>query len=114
MPSIFSKHRRLNPKFARHDWKGIIMNDAKIEELLRKAPRPAVPSHLRNQLEANISLLRPASPSRQETGAAPLFARWFPAASFAAFFLLCLAAVGVQTKAVWTLQKENELLRAVA
>jgi TolA-binding protein len=90
------------------------MNDAKVEELLRKSPRPAAPSHLRHQLEATISLPRTTNPSRQEPGAAPLFTRWFPAASFAVFFLVCLAAVGMQTKAVWTLQKENELLRAAA
>ena len=42
----------------------------------------------------------------------PLVRRWFPAVSFAALFLSCILAIGVQTNRIVALHRENESLLA--
>lgn len=88
------------------------MNDQKIEELLRRTPRLVPPDGLLEELKREIPTMRAQVilPRRRET--ASFFRRWFPAISFAAFFLICAAVLGVQTNALLQLKKENEALRA--
>ena len=91
------------------------MNDEQIERLLHKALRPPAPLGLSERLQADIAL-----PRRSESGPvdriemAPFIRRWFPAISFAAIFLSCILAIGVQTLQIGELKRDSETLRASA
>lgn len=89
------------------------MNDEHIEELLRKAPRPAAPAGLAEKLRADISLPRRAerpAPGRPEP--VSWFRGRFPALAFTAACLVCLMILGVQTKEIAGLKRDNAALRA--
>ncbi len=91
------------------------MNDERIEQLLRKAPRPPAPAGLLERLQTDI-----ARPRRIETRpvnsveAAPSIGRWFPALSFAVLFLSCLVLIAVQTNQIAGLKQENATLQSTA
>src|SRR6266404_751295 len=89
------------------------MTDQNIEKLLRKAPRVAPPPGLLKKLQADAGLPRrlESTPANQPN-AASLLRRWFPAISFAAIFLSCIVAIGVQTNQIVGLKRENEKMRA--
>src|SRR5881394_3554844 len=90
-----------------------IMNDEQIERFLRKAPRPTAPAGLLGELQSNIALPRGSgSASVNQSETRPFVRRWLPAISFAAIFLSCILAIGVQTSQIVGLQRENESLRA--
>ena len=87
------------------------MNDQQIERLLQKAPRPPAPVGLSERLQADIALPRVAGSGpvdRSQT--TPFVRRWFPAVSFAAIFLSCILAIGVQTRQIGELKRDNETL----
>ena len=91
------------------------MNDERIEQLLRKAPRSPAPAGLLETLRRDITLprrmeVRPMNP----TGATPFIWRWFPTVSFAAIFLACIAAIAVQTNQITGLKQENATLQTSA
>ena len=91
------------------------MNDEQIERLLHKAPRPPAPVGLSERLQADIALPRRAeSGPVNRTETAPFIRRWFPAISFAAIFLSCILAIGVQTLQIGELKRDSETLRASA
>jgi hypothetical protein len=88
------------------------MNENEIENLLRKAPRPAAPPQLKEQLIADITLPRSFRPQQPE----PSFAespwrRWIPAMSFGVLLLGCLVVLGVQGEHLLKLRDENAALR---
>jgi hypothetical protein len=92
-----------------------IMNDERIEQLLRKAPRSPAPAGLLEQLRVDIALprrieLRPAN--RMES--LPFIRRWFSAISFAVIFVSCIVAIAVQTNQIVGLKRENAILRTSA
>ena len=85
------------------------MNDEQIERLLHKALRPPAPVGLSERLQADIALPRRAeSGPVNRTEPAPFIRRWFPAISFAAIFLSCMLAIGVQTLQIGELKRESE------
>ena len=91
------------------------MNDERIEQLLRKAPRSPAPAGLLEQLRTDIALprrieTRPVHPVK----AMPWFRRWFPAISFAIVFLACIVAIAVQTNQIAGLKHENATLQTLA
>ncbi len=91
------------------------MNDERIEQLLRKAPRSPAPAGLLETLRKDITLprrmeVRPMNP----TGATPFIWRWFPTVSFAAIFLACIVAIAVQTNQITGLKQENATLQTSA
>ena len=89
------------------------MNDAQIESLLRRPPRPAAPAGLKAQLLADIRL--PKSGAGALSGislSAPFWRRWFPALSFGALLLGCFVMVAWQSSQWWSLRRENHTLRA--
>ncbi len=91
------------------------MNDERIEQLLRKAPRSPAPAGMLDKLRTDIALprqveTRPVNP----TDAVPFIRRWFPAISFAAIFLACIVAIEVQTNQIAGLKHENATLRTSA
>jgi hypothetical protein len=88
------------------------MNDETIEKLLRKAPGVVVPEGLRDRLQAQIALPNPEPRSTRRYDTRPWLRRWMPALSFAAFFVACVVAIGVQTNVLTDLKRENESLRA--
>jgi hypothetical protein len=88
------------------------MNEEKIEEILRKAPEATVPPGLLEQLQAQIRLPKVAPHRADPFDARPWLRRWLPALSFAAFFITCLVAIGIQTSILYELKRENEALRA--
>jgi hypothetical protein len=91
------------------------MNDEQIERLLHKAPRPPAPVGLSERLQADIALPRVAeSAPLDRTETTPFIRRWFPAISFAAIFLSCILTIGVQTRQIGGLKRDNETLRASA
>lgn len=89
------------------------MTDTHIENLLRKAPRPAPPAGLKAQLMTNIALPRTAEARRPERNfSLPLWRRWFPALAFGMIFLTCCIILAVQTSQFLELRRENDSLRA--
>src|SRR5437016_8041579 len=89
------------------------MTDQDIEKLLRKAPRVAPPRGLLEKLQADVGLpLRMESAPVNRPSVASLLRRWFPAISFAAIFLSCIVAIGVQTNQIVGLKRDNEKMRA--
>lgn len=86
------------------------MNDAQIESLLRKAPRPSGPPGLKQQLVADIRL--PQSHVSPVVDTAPFWRRWFPAFAVGLLFLGCLIVLGVQTSQLLDLRRENTALQA--
>src|SRR6185436_15606123 len=87
------------------------MNSDQIEKLLRKPPRAAIPSGLRERLEADIQLptQRRSEPVRDY---APSFLkRWLPALSVALWLLACIVILGVQSHTLSNLRQENDALR---
>src|SRR6266542_2677181 len=91
------------------------MNDERIEQLLRKAPRSPAPAGLLEKLRTDIT-----RPRRLEVRpvnlpeAAPFVRRWFPAFSLAAIFLACIVAIAVQTNQIAGLKYENATLQSSA
>jgi hypothetical protein len=86
-----------------------------IEKILRKAPQPKVPAHLREKLEADIMLPRGGAEqakARTTNEWRPLFKRWLPAFSFSALFFASLIAIAVQANILSDLRRENGDLRA--
>ena len=89
------------------------MNDAQIESLLRRPPRPAAPADLKAQLVADIRLPKLAAGARSGISlSAPFWRRWFPALSFGALLLGCFVMVAWQTSQWLSLRRENQTLRA--
>jgi hypothetical protein len=89
------------------------MTENEIENVLRKAPRPAAPPGLKDQLVADIALTRAVRLSHPEPSfAAPLWRRWFPALSFGGLLLGCLIVMCVQTNQLLELRRENAALRS--
>src|SRR5207247_7472274 len=89
-----------------------IMNDERIEQLLRKAPRSPAPAGLLEKLRTDIALPRRVETRPvNSTEAAPFFRRWFPAISFAVIFLACILAIAVQTNQISELNNENATLK---
>ncbi|MDB6110612.1 MAG: hypothetical protein JWR69_2362 [Pedosphaera sp.] len=87
------------------------MNDEKLEEILRKSPRVIVPPGVLDHLQSQICLPS-AAPSRADSfDARPWLRRWLPALSFAAFFVTCLVAIGIQVSILSELKRQNEALR---
>lgn len=88
------------------------MNDAQIESLLRRPPRPAAPAGLKAQLLAEIRLPKSAAGARSGISlSAPFWRRWFPALSFGALLLGCFVLVAWQTSQWLSLRRENHTLR---
>ncbi len=88
------------------------MNDAQIESLLRRPPRPAAPAGLKAQLIADIRLPKGGSGVRSGISfSAPFWRRWFPALSFGALLLGCFVMVAWQTNQLLSLRRENHSLR---
>ncbi len=88
------------------------MNDAQIESLLRKAPRPSAPAGLKQQLLADIHLPQSQVSPVGFVDAAPFWRRWFPAFAIGLLFLGCLIVLGVQTSQLLDLRRENAALAA--
>jgi len=89
------------------------MNDAQIESLLRRPPRPGAPVGLKAQLLADIRLPKSAASARSGISlSAPFWRRWFPALSFGALLLGCFIMVAWQTSQWLSLRRENHTLRA--
>ena len=90
------------------------MNDAQIESLLRRPPRPAAPAGLKAQLLADIRLPKSGAGARAGISlATPFWRRWFPALSFGALLLGCFIMVAWQTNQLLSLRRENHSLRVV-
>lgn len=87
------------------------MNDAQIESLLRKAPRPPAPAGLKQQLLADIRPPQSQVPSLVVVDTAPFWRRWFPAFAVGLLFLGCLIVLGVQTSQLLNLHRENATLQ---
>jgi hypothetical protein len=92
------------------------MNEEQIEQLLRKAPSVQMPAGLLEKLRKEIELPRQQSRSRNPESLTNhgWLKRWIPALSFAAFFISCLAVVGVQMNTLSELRRENDQLRTAA
>ncbi|MCI0745687.1 MAG: hypothetical protein L0Y58_09810 [Verrucomicrobia subdivision 3 bacterium] len=91
------------------------MNDMKnVEDLLRKAPRPKVPSGLRERLEADVTLPRTATNAFNNNDWRPALKRWLPAFAFSVFFLGCVVAIAVQANLLVELRRENWQLQISA
>ncbi len=89
------------------------MTESEIENLLRKAPRPAAPPGLKDQLAADITLPRAVRLQQPEqSSAARLWRRWFPALSFGVLLLGCLIVLGVQRNQLLELRRESASRRA--
>src|SRR5438046_9535051 len=92
-----------------------IMNDERIEQLLRKAPRSAAPAGLLEKQRTDIALPRRVETRPgNSTEAAPVIRRWFPAISFAAIFLAAIRAIAVQTNQIAEFNHENTRLQTTA
>ena len=88
------------------------MNDAQIESLLRRPPRPAAPAGLKAQLLADIRLPKGGTGVRAGISlSSPLWRRWFPALSFGVLLLGCFIMVAWQTNQWLSLRRENQTLR---
>src|SRR5436190_18520763 len=90
------------------------MNGDHIEKLLRAAPRVPAPPELLQRLEADIHLPPRRRHEPVEEHAPSLLKRWLPALSVAIWFLGCLVILGVQSRSLTQLRKQNEALRAAA
>lgn len=90
------------------------MNGDQIEKLLRAAPRVLVPTGLQERLEADIHLPPKRRLEPVEEHVPSLLKRWLPALSVAIWFLGCLVILGVQSRSLTQLRKQNEALRAAA
>jgi hypothetical protein len=88
------------------------MNDAQIESILRKAPRPPAPAGLKQQLIGDVRLPQSQVSPLVVMDAAPLWRRWFPAFAVGLLFLGCLIVLGVQTSQLFDLRRENGALQA--
>lgn len=88
------------------------MNDAQIESLLRKAPRPSAPAGLKQQLLTDIRLPQSQVSPVGVVDVAPFWRRWFPAFAVGLLFLGCLIVLGVQTSQLLDLRRENTALHA--
>jgi|SRR5881394_885400 len=91
------------------------MNEEQIDQLLRKAPRPAAPVGLLEKLRTDIALPRRIETRPvNTTEAVPFIRRWFPAISFAVIVLSCIVAIAVQTNQIAGLKHENATLQSAA
>jgi hypothetical protein len=90
----------------------MIMNDETIQKLLRKAPAISAPAELRNRLQTQIRLPRPDPRRADAFEPRSWLRRFMPALSFAAFFIACVLALGVQTSMMSELKHENAKLLA--
>ena len=91
------------------------MNDAQIESLLRRPPRPAAPPGLKAQLLSDIRLPQSGLVKQTRDGismTATFWRRWFPALSLGALLLGCFIMVAWQTNQWLSLRRENQTLRA--
>jgi hypothetical protein len=88
------------------------MNDAQIESILRKAPRPPAPAGLKQQLLADVRLPQSQVSSAEVVGATSYWRRWFPAFAVGLLFLGCLIVLGVQTSQLLDLRRQNATLQA--
>ena len=94
------------------------MNEEQIDQLLRKAPRPAAPVGLLEKLRTDIALPRRIETRPvNTTEAVPFIRRWFPAISFAVIVLSCIVAIAVHQlieqgllQSVWRLLREISLI----
>jgi hypothetical protein len=83
----------------------------RIEELLRKAPRPRLPEGLSERLRQQISLPGPKLASVQAAWALALPRSWVPALSFSIVLLLSAAIIGATSMQIAKLNQANEILR---
>jgi hypothetical protein len=82
----------------------------KVEQLLRKAPRPATPAGLLEDLRAEILLPRTTAVQNHSYPHPSLFRRWLPVLSLSLWLLACLVLLGVQVRYVAALKAENAQL----
>lgn len=92
------------------------MNDERIENLLRQAPRPSPPPRLKERLEKDVPLGRSAKPTdvSRSRHSGNWLRQWFPALSFGALLLGCLIVLGVETSKFLSLRQERDRLAAAA
>jgi hypothetical protein len=85
------------------------MSTTQIENILRRAPQPAPPGILRQQLQAQaLRAPRPAAPSAPALRApGSWFARWWPALAPAAVSLACAAVFTVQQAEIQKLKRST-------
>src|SRR5262245_41840009 len=86
-----------------------MINTERLEKLLRNAPRPRVPTRLRDTLKADIILPRRGA---ERPPATPWLRRWLPILSFSAIFFGSLVAIAMQSSFLSELRRENATLKA--
>jgi hypothetical protein len=84
----------------------------RIEELLRKAPRPRMPEGLSERLRQQICPPRPKPASARAGWSLALPRSWVPALSFSIVLLLSAAIIGATSMQISKLSQANESLRA--
>lgn len=83
-----------------------------LENLLRRAPKPAAPADLLNRLQNDISLPRPATGRGVIDSGLPWFRRWLPELAFACVLFISLSVIAFQSQAVNELKQANTELAA--
>jgi hypothetical protein len=87
------------------------MNDATIENLLSRAPKPSPPPELLRLLHTGIALpAAKTAAAKAHEWQSPL-RRWFPALAFSVFLLSCAIMIAVQANWSTNLRRQNETLR---
>jgi hypothetical protein len=89
------------------------MKEEQLEALLRRAPEVKVPVGLLEQLHGDIVLPRAGRERGKQIQQRSWVRRWIPALSFAAFFITCVVAIGVQVNMLSELKRQNAALRPV-
>src|SRR6266581_7446998 len=92
------------------------MNNPEIETILRNAPRPGAPSHLKEKLLAEASNSLRQSPNRfvSSHSAAGWFRRWWPALAPATVSLACAVVLTAQRMEINDLKRSLETLSPAA
>lgn len=83
-----------------------------LENILRRAPKPAAPVDLLSRLQNDISLPRPATNRGVIDSGLPWFRRWLPELAFACVLFLSLSVIAFQSQAVKELKQANTNLAA--
>ena len=89
------------------------MNLEQIESLLRKAPFPAPPNGLREQLITDINLPQKTTMNTptEERPEKSWLRRWMPVLAYALILLSCVTLMAVQASQLRELRRQNEQLR---
>jgi hypothetical protein len=90
----------------------MIMNDEKLQSILRQAPTPAAPDGLLERLQSDIRVTRPSLATPRPEESVPWLRRWLPAFGVAVLFLACAVALAVQGRSLGELRAQNDQLRA--